>query len=108
MDVKLVATAPGLVEFLSLVRKLRTRGSLSEAEAERVFASLAGGVTLVAMDEHDGLEGYALATQLGQSDTFDATGYVVARRLGAEFWVSDRRFANMATEAGLPGIRYEP
>lgn len=50
-DVTLVATAPGLVEFLSLVRKLRARGSLSETEAERVFASLAGSITVVAMDE---------------------------------------------------------
>lgn len=51
------------------------------------------------------VEGFELAVRLGQSDTFDATGYVIAQRYGAEFWVSDVRFANAAAAAGLTGIR---
>jgi hypothetical protein len=57
-------------------------------------------------DETVAARAMQVATRLGQSDTFDSTGYAIAERLGAESWVSDRRFANAAATAQLPGIRF--
>lgn len=106
---ELVATATVVIEFFSLLRKLSNRGVLSVTESDairqRVTATIA---RFVAVTEHDVHAGYRLASRLGQSDTFDATGYVVASRSGMQFWVSDRRFANAASAEGLDGVRFLP
>jgi predicted nucleic acid-binding protein len=96
-----------LVEFYSLLRKLVVRGRLEAQDAADIAAALLLIPTIQAESTGaDAIEGFRLAARLGQSDTFDATGYVVARRHGTEFWVSDRRFANAAATARLPGVRF--
>jgi predicted nucleic acid-binding protein len=51
---------------------------------------------------------FELALRLGQSDSFDATGYAIAEAIGGELWTSDRRFVNAATSAGLTAARLIP
>jgi hypothetical protein len=50
--------------------------------------------------------GFELARLLGETDTFDTTGYAVAEALGADFWVSDQRFAEAVVRAALPNVRF--
>ncbi len=97
-----------LVEFASILRSLTVRRRLSGADSHVIFEALLGISTLQSWHEEAPRRGFALVIRLGQSDTFDATGYAVAERLGAEFWVSDRRFANAAASAGLGGVRLVP
>ncbi len=105
-DVVLFATATVMVEFLSLLRKLTNKGTLSTRESDVIRQRLSATIAaFLPITEHDAHAGYLVAARLGQSDTFDATGYVLAQRHGVEFWVSDRRFANSASAAGLTGIR---
>ena len=97
-----------LVEFTTALRKLEVRGSLTEHEVQNALADLSR-LELRVLSRVDAYpRGMELATRLRQSDTFDSTGYAIAERLGAEFWVSDRRFANAAAAASLPGIRFIP
>lgn len=92
-----------------MLRKLVARGSIAPNDAEGVFESLLGvEARVVGSGRETVRRGMELATRLGQSDTFDSTGYAIAERLGAEFWVSDRRFANAAAPARLPNIRFIP
>jgi len=96
-----------LVELLSVIRKFRNRGAFDhERAAETAQRALGFGLDVVSASMTSLERGFDLASRLGQPDTFDSTGYVLARELDADFWVSDRRFANAAVSAGLPGIRY--
>jgi predicted nucleic acid-binding protein len=102
-----LVTDAHLVEFFSTLRKLVTRRSLGVADANAMRGQVSATISaLIPVTEHDAHAAFVLATRLGQSDIFDTAGYVVAQRLGLEFWVSDRRFANAAAAAGLPGIRH--
>jgi len=93
-----------LIEFGSLLRKAATRGSLSSAEANRLFAVAMAAADVAQVEPSVLQSAYVLATRINQPDTFDTTGYALAQSLNAEFWVSDRRFYNAATAAGLSGI----
>ena len=91
-----------LIEFGSLIRKLTTRQQLSVTESRDLMEQARDlATTFVAVSIEDVVEGFELSVRLGQSDSFDATGYVVAQRLSASFWICDRRFANAAQSAGL-------
>ncbi len=105
-DDEVLVTPLVLVEFHSLLRKLTLRGTLTSTDVANALADMASYQPRMAWEPGVELEGFELAVRLGQSDTFDATGYVIARRYGAEFWVSDRRFANGAETARLPGVRF--
>lgn len=104
-DDEILVTPPVMVEFHSLLRKLTLRGTMTSADATTALADMAAYQPRVEWQSGAAVEGFELAVRLGQSDTFDATGYVIAQRYGAEFWVSDVRFANAAAAAGLTGIR---
>lgn len=97
-----------LIEFSTLLRKLSVRRGLSAREVGEII-DLVGQIIIPVPDLH-GLHATALdlATDLGQSDTFDAAAYLTAQHYRADFWTSDRRFANAAERAGLPGFRYIP
>jgi predicted nucleic acid-binding protein len=101
---ELVLAAYVPVEFTSALRKLMARGRLAESEA---LSSLREFERLGAIVEESGphlVEGLRLAALFNHSD--NTTGYALAQRLGAEFWVCDKRFANSATAAGLTGFRF--
>ena len=102
---ELFVSGPILVEFFSVLRKLVMRGNLAIIDANDIRRALSRSVTGVwPATEHDAQSAFVLATRLGQSDIFDTTGYVIAQRNDAEFWVSDRRFANASTAAQLSGV----
>ena len=74
-------------------------------EAEQIL-EVVQAITLVRVGTSPALldRAWEIATLLGQSDVFDSLGYAVAEAEGAEFWTSDRRFAN-ATAGRLAGVR---
>lgn len=94
------------VEFKSFIRKSITRRHLTSREGTEIVRRLRFASRIVHATDDLLERGFELATRLGQSDTFDATGYVLAVANGADFWVSDRRFANAAFAARLPRIHY--
>lgn len=93
-------------EVASVLRKAVTRRRLDSANARAILQRVLVEHAVVTANESLILAGFELASRLGQSDTFDATGYLVAAANGADFWVSDRRFANAAFAAGLPHVHY--
>ncbi len=95
-----------MVEFHSVLRKLWARRRISDLRAREVLSELVALEYDVVWVDGAADRGFELATQLNQSDTFDTTGYAVAEALGAEFWVSDRRFAAAAAQASLPNVRF--
>lgn len=101
-----ILTPPTVVEFHSVLRKLCNRGRISDRRSRQVLSALEELEYGVTWPEGAAERGFELATQLGHSDTFDTTGYAVAEALGAEFWVSDRRFADAAARANLPNVRF--
>jgi predicted nucleic acid-binding protein len=105
-DFDLVLTPPVLVEFDSVLRALLRRRVLTDLEAADV--RLAVRELQARVEWRVGIEdrGFELARLLNASDTFDTTGYAVAEALGAEFWVSDRRFAEAAAHASLPNVHF--
>ena len=97
-----------LVEFASMLRGFVVRGGMPPREGKALLDALLDTTFLVYSHDDSYRRGFELATVLGQSDAFDATGYAIAERLNAEFWVSDRRFANAAASRTLPGVRFVP
>ena len=96
-----------LVEFLSLLRKLRTRRSLGPELTREILEYVMSLLTRRAEPSDAALaRAWSIATRLGQSDVFDALGYAVAEEIGAEFWTSDLRFHNAAVREGLSGMRF--
>ncbi len=67
---------------------------------------LAMGIVIVPTDEAVILRAWDIATDLGQSDTFDALGYAVAEAYDGEFWTCDQRFANAAAGRDYPRLRF--
>lgn len=95
------------IEYYSLVRKTINRGQVSSTEADSSIEEVRRLPTLIIpLDDHLLTRAYELAKQLGQSDVFDAAGNATAEAYGAEFWTSDRRFANAANAAGLANVRF--
>jgi hypothetical protein len=101
-----VLTPTVLVEFDSVLRALLRRRVLTDLEADDV--RLAVRELHARIEWRIGIEdrGFELARLLGETDTFDTTGYAVAEALGADFWVSDRRFAEAAAQANLPNVHF--
>ena len=96
-------------EFPSLLRKLIARRHLEVGEGARILRALiALKVEVVPTDERLILRAWDIATDLGQSDTFDALGYATAEAYDAEFWTCDRRFANAAAGRDYPRLRFIP
>lgn len=94
------------VEFTSLLRKFVNQQRLSGQVAAVVLDELLEfRIELIPVHEALVRRAFEIATQLGQSDTFDAMGYAVAEAEGGEFWTSDQRFANAAHAQGLAGVR---
>lgn len=103
----IIVTDVLLLEFGSLLRKLTNRNILTPAFAGREFEKLLSmGATVVGVGSPAGGAAFDLAQRLNQSDIFDCAGYVIAQSLAAEFVTSGRRFANAASAAGLPGVRF--
>lgn len=97
-----------VIEFGSLVRKAVSRGRIEPTEAVAVFQDVMNLGRRASFSESVLERGFDIATRLGQSDTFDATGYAIAEALDGEFWTADRRFAAAAQSANLPGVRFVP
>jgi hypothetical protein len=76
-----------LVEFGSLLRSFVARRSLTSRDASEIFFSVDAMAALNYWDDTVAARAMQVATRLGQSDTFDSTGYAIAERLGAEFRV---------------------
>ena len=94
-------------EFPSLLRKLVNQRRMSPTEGGEFFEMfLRLAIEPIAMTRAALQESWALATRLGQSDTFDSMAYVVAVDQGATLWTCDRRFANAARAAGLTSVRF--
>ena len=90
-EAEVFSTVVIVVEFFSLLRKLVNRGVLPLTDAAGVRRDFSATIAaFLPITEHDAHAGFLLATRLGQSDIFDATGYIVAERHDVEFWVSDR------------------
>ncbi len=97
------------LEYESLLRKAVNRRQITVREADNAFEDLRSlQVTIIPLDEPLLARAYELAKLLGQSDVFDAAGYATAEAYGAEFWTSDRRFANAANTANLGSVRFIP
>jgi hypothetical protein len=94
------------VEFHSGLRKLWARRRISDLRAREVLSELVALEYDVGWVDGAADRGFDLASRLNQSDTFDSTGYAVAEALGADFWVSDRRFAEAVVRAALPNVRF--
>lgn len=106
-DEPLTSTDALFLEYLSLLRKATNRGHVTSVEADRAFQELRHlDILIIPLDDHLLARAYELAKLLGQSDVFDAAGYAVAEAYGAEFWTSDRRFANAASAANLAAVRF--
>lgn len=103
----LLAPAVLFSEFPSLIRKLVNRRVITPGNGEDMF----GVFLLLRIDPINVTrraieESWALATRLGQSDTFDSMAYVVALEQGATLWTCDRRFTNAARANGLTSCRF--
>ncbi len=64
-----------LVEFDTLLRKFVARGSLSRADAAGIHAVLGDLAHIQHWFDGAHERGFELSTAMGQSDTFDSTGY---------------------------------
>jgi len=103
----IIVTDVLVLEFGSLLRKLTNKGMLEAGFAEREFHKLVSmSATTMGVGTLWGERAFELARRLNQSDIFDCAGYVIAQSVGAEFITSDRRFANAARAANLPGVRF--
>jgi predicted nucleic acid-binding protein len=102
--------APGIyAEFPSVLRRFVNQRTLRASRADELLnwfldLDIEPLVPTRALQERS----WAIASRLGQSDTFDAMGYAVAEAIEGEFWTSDRRFANAAAGAGLARVRFVP
>ena len=108
-EVRVLSPAVLVTEFSSLLRKLMARRQVERALADRLLRDLLSfRIELVPTDEQLLLRAWDIATDLGQSDTFDALGYATAEAYGAEFWTCDRRLANAAAGRDYPRLRFIP
>ena len=83
------------------------RRQITTVEADEAFAELRSlDILILPLDDNLLARAYELAKLLNQSDVFDAAGYATAEAYGADFWTSDRRFANAAQAAGLDNVRF--
>ena len=107
--VELIAS-PGLqLEFPSLLRRLVARGILVDEEVGSLFEIFLDlGVQPVQLDRQMLRRAWDISVDLGQSDLFDAAGYVVAEATDGEFVTSDVRFTNAALNRGYTGVRKVP
>ena len=97
------------LEFPSLLRKLVNRRQMASADARDLHERLLGlTIDIVPIDDALLRRAWDIATDLGQSDTFDALGYATAEAYDAEFWTCDRRFANAAAGRDYPRLRFIP
>lgn len=103
-----IVPLPMVVEFGSLLRKSVTQGRITGPEARAVYFEMLDIAESVSPPQEVLRRGYELAEELGQSDTFDSTGYALAEAFDGEFWTSDRRFANAAANAGMTRVRLSP
>ena len=107
--VELVASPGLLLEFPSLLRRLLARGILVDEEVGSLFEIfLELDIRPVPLDPQMLRRAWDLAVDLGQSDIFDAAGYVVAEATNGDFVTSDARFTNAALNRGYPGVRKVP
>ncbi len=95
-----------VLEFGSLVRKAVTRRELALECANAIVQDAIDLLEPSVWFPETFFRAYELASRLNQSDIFDAAGYATAETLDAEFWTSDRRFANAAAHAGLQHVRF--
>ncbi len=95
-----------MLEIASLIRKQINRGNMTANEGRDLLDDIIDALEPAAWLPELLLPAYELASRLNQSDIFDALGYTTAEALDAEFWTSDRRFANAARQAALGNIRF--
>lgn len=99
---RLIAPEIWLPEVVSVIRQAVYRGWLTEDEARTAVGDVFRlHVEIVPSDEDLCQQALEWASRLTQSKAYDGFYLALAQRMGAEFWTTDERLMNRASQLGV-------